>query len=133
MPPFAERPALEALLPHEHEGPGAQLYQLLRDFTYESTLLGSITVPKGLVTDFASIPRLARAYLDDDDPRILCPAIVHDWLYTKAGHLFGKPAYTRQQADLVLREAMLACGARPTMAWVVYRSVRLFGGGHWKA
>lgn len=111
-----------------------QLYALLEDFRYLSETFGEIVVPAGFVTDFASIPAAALWYVDDDSPQILFGSVVHDYLYTRRGDLgLGtRVVFTRQQADQVLREAMLACGARPTQALVVYGCVRLGGGGHWK-
>jgi hypothetical protein len=111
-----------------------QLYVLASELRYESDLFGEIVVPAGFVTDFASIPRAALWYVDDDDPAILFASVVHDYLYTKKGDL-GRGTnliLSRQNADEVLREAMLVSGARKAQAFVVYSAVRLGGGSHWK-
>jgi len=112
---------------------GRQLYEVREAFRYASPAFGEIEVPAGFVTDFASIPRAVWSYLSPEDPVILYPSVIHDFLYTKppGGGAFGR-AISRADADAVLREAMLASGARSTQAWVVFRSVRLFGGSHWK-
>lgn len=127
---------LRALAPEEvasAESP-RQLYQLREEFRFASADFGEIVVPVGFVTDFASIPRAALWYVDDDDPAILFASVVHDYLYTRKGDLGLGTRFTfsRQDADKVLREAMLASGARPAQAWVVYQAVRLGGGSHWK-
>lgn len=126
---------LRALAPEEvrNAESSRQLYQLREEFRYLSDLFGEIAVPVGFVTDFASIPRLAFAYLDPEDPVILFASVVHDYLYTRMGDLgLGtRFTFTREDADKVLREAMLVCGARATQAWVVYQAVRLGGGSHW--
>lgn len=111
-----------------------QLYALLEDFRYVSDVFGEIVVPAGFVTDFASIPAGALWYVDDDSPAILFGSVVHDYLYTRCGDLGlgSRVSFNRQQADAVLREAMLACGARPAQALVVYLAVRAGGGSHWK-
>ena len=110
-----------------------QLYRLLVDFTVFVPYVGRITVPAGFETDFASIPRIVWSWLSPEDPVILFPSIVHDYLYSMRGMVEGLPAVTREQADDVLRDAMLACGARSSQAWVVHKAVRMGGASHWKS
>jgi len=40
-----------------------------------------IEVPAGFVTDYASIPKYLRWYINSDDPKIMGPAFIHDFLY----------------------------------------------------
>lgn len=108
-----------------------QLYRLLTDFTVVVPEVGRITVPAGFVTDFASIPRLVWAWLSPEDPVVLFPSIVHDYLYSIKGEIEGSPAISRERADQVLRDAMIACGARSSQAWVVYHAVRVGGASNW--
>lgn len=131
MSAFLTRLRVDILHPSELSG-GRQVYELIEDFTYQSYLLGTITAPLGMRTDFASIPRIAWRYIDPEDPVILMPSVIHDTLYNLRGTICGRP-YTREQADLVLREAMRVCGARWDQCAVVHRAVRLFGGSHWKS
>lgn len=119
---------IEALTPLDCDN--RQSYVLKQDFAYFSPAFGQIAVPSGLLTDFASVPRLVWSYLSPEDPCILFGSIVHDWLYQQGGKLPLR-TLSRAECDSVLREAMLICGARPTQAAVVYRSLCLFGGGHW--
>lgn len=105
---------------------GKQLYVLERDFAYESQAFGPITAPAGMETDFASVPRLVWTYLSPEDPCILYGSIIHDYLYQCGGRLPLR-TLSRADADEVLREAMLVCGARSTQAAVVYRVLRMFG------
>lgn len=109
-----------------------QQYLLAQDFVYLSPGFGPIVAPAGLLTDFASVPRLVWAYLSPEDPCILYGSIVHDWLYKQGGRV-GERRLTRAECDSVLREAMLACGARRTQAAIVHRAVRLFGASHFTA
>lgn len=111
--------------------PPAGFYTLLSDLVYESEKYGTIIAPAGLVTDFASIPRIAYTWMDPESPVIRYPSVIHDGLYNAGGKLIAT-TLTREQCDDVLREAMIACGARYTQAAVVYRAVRMFGGSHWK-
>jgi hypothetical protein len=114
-------------------GRHVQLYEVAQDFSYVSDKLGrTITVPAGLITDFASIPRVAWDLLDPEDPIIAWPSVVHDYLYTCNGTLPDGSTYTREQADAVLREAMEVCGAGLFIRESVYEAVEEFGGSHWQ-
>ena len=56
-------------------------FMLLSDLQYQSALLGGvITVPKGFVTDFASVPRVPFIYEAFGD-RAHHESVVHDFLY----------------------------------------------------
>lgn len=126
---FPDRLVLEPLSPAVCDG--KQKYFVREPFTYRSAAFGCIIVPSALITDFASVPRLVWSYLSPEDPCILFASVVHDYIYTVRGEVPGR-TLTRADADAVLREAMLVCGARSTQAAVVHRMVRMFGGSHWK-
>lgn len=127
--PFPKEPVLRAINPKACKG--KQQYVLAEDFIYESPAFGSIVVPAGTPSDFASAPRVAWVYLSPEDPAILYASVVHDYLYSRRGKLPLR-TLTRAECDEVLREAMVACGARKSQAAVAYRAVRMFGGSHWK-
>lgn len=127
--PFPSEPVLRAVPPRVCDG--KQQYVLVEDFTYQSAAFGPIVAPAGMFTDFASVPRLVWSYLSPEDPCILYGSLIHDFLYKTGGRLPLR-TLTRAESDEVLREAMLACGARITQAAVVYRCLRMFGGAHWK-
>lgn len=111
-----------------------QLYQVTGLFAYESDKLGrTVTVPVGLVTDFASIPRAAWDIISPADPIIEWPSVVHDYLYSRKGVLEDGFTYTREQADAVLREAMEVQGAHSIIRNLVYDAVQLGGGTHWNS
>ncbi len=120
------------IVPPTKTGP-RQLYVLDDDFEYESEILGRIIVPVSFCTDFASIPRPAFSYIDPEDPVILYPSVIHDYLYSREGKMPDGRTFTREQADGVLKEAMELAGARWDQRQVVYRAVRLFGGSHWNS
>lgn len=127
--PFPTEPVLRAINPHACGG--KQRYVLVEDFHYDSPAFGPIVVPAGTQTDFASVPRIVWSYLSPEDPVILFGSLVHDYLYSVNGRLPLR-TLTRAEADEILREAMLACGARKTQAWLVHRAVRIGGASHWK-
>lgn len=87
------------------------------------SLDGLITVPKGFITDLASIPYALR-FAPRLDPNGLSrrPAVVHDWLYSTGGGHRGK-AY----ADDTLKAALIAEGAGAEVAQIYYDAVHWFG------
>ncbi len=129
---FPTRPLLSALSAAEVKAAksAVQLYQLEREFRYNSELAGTVVVPQGFVTDFASIPRGVWTLIDPEDTCILYGSIVHDYLYAIGGKLSSKKL-ERVDADKVLREAMNYCGAGVALQDAVYDAVRIFGGSHW--
>jgi hypothetical protein len=129
MTAFPQEPVLRVV--HPRACRGKQFYVLEQPFVYQSKAFGLITVPEGMATDFASIPRLAYTYISPESPAVLFGSVVHDYLYSILGNL-PERTLIRAECDAVLREAMLECGARPTQAWLVYQAVRIGGGSHWK-
>jgi hypothetical protein len=99
-------------------------WRLKSPLVFQSGILGTITVPVGFETDFASVPRVPLAFwlCGDTAER---PAVVHDYLY-------GCADVTREQADDVLYEAMAAVGVPWWRRVLIYRAVRLFAGSHKK-
>lgn len=92
-----------------------------------------IEVPKGFVTDFASIPRGLWNIYPPAAGKHSKPAVVHDWLYkkgmllTKSG---GTRVVTRGEADAIFLEAMEVTGVSWLSRRIIYWGVRV---GGWKA
>jgi hypothetical protein len=131
---FTSQLVIRALSPYEITGRGGDvaLWEVMQPFTYDSALLGvTITVPQGMITDFASIPRGLWDHLSPDDPIILFPSVVHDFLYGQGGKISDTLTITREQADAVLREAMEVCGAGSFIRDAVYQFVQKFAESHW--
>jgi len=84
----------------------------------------SLVVPKGFVTDFASIPRRLRGFISKLGPH-LCPAIVHDYLY-------WQQTCTRADTDGIFLEMMEDMGVPWLTRRFMHWSVRRFGGSAWK-
>jgi hypothetical protein len=83
-----------------------------------------VEVPKGFVTDFASVPSMFWTWL----PRIGrygLPAIAHDWLY------WDQSAADRDDADRLLNTAMADFDVSGMRRTLIYRAVQLFGGFAW--
>lgn len=79
-------------------------------------------VPKGFITDFASVPRLPLMYWLAGDTAHMS-AVLHDYLCTA---YYPQMMSWRGAADL-FREAMIAEGVPAWRRWVMYWAVRLFG------
>ncbi len=92
-------------------------------FRYQSDLAGTITVPVGFYTDFASVPRLGIIYAMLGD-RAHEPAVVHDWLYYAA-------ITTRKVADDVLFEAMTVMELSWWQKYPIWWGVRTGGWYAW--
>jgi hypothetical protein len=81
------------------------------------------TIPRGWVTDLASIPAGLRGMLDVNGAS-RCPALAHDWLYNTQRH-------DRAFADDVFRRALVFYGAAPSVARVYWLGVRAGGWAPW--
>lgn len=98
---------------------------------YLRTLHGWERIPRGYVTDFASIPVLATV-LTGLDLQALGPwgwgAVAHDWLYA-----IGEPGM-KAIADDVFRERLVLDGVDSVRRTILYQAVHHFGGsGYAKA
>lgn len=81
---------------------------------------------KGFVTDFASVPKSFRSVVDNDDNRIVCAALVHDYLFTTHGLPFK---YTNE----LFHQMMLAFGYNRARARLAYWAVKsYFGRKYWR-
>jgi Protein of unknown function (DUF1353) len=97
----------------------------VEDMTY---VIGSTTdrivVPKGFVTDFASIPQALWSLGLSPYGQYSRAAIVHDYLYWSQG-------CTRAQSDRLLVIAMKESNVRGFDEFVVYQGVDKGGAGSW--
>ncbi len=89
-----------------------------------------ITVPEGMVTDLASVPRIARIFVGRVGPHLEA-AIVHDFLYVAWQDLPDHDARPedRKFADRLMRAAMASAGVGYLKRWLIYAAVRIFGAG----
>ena len=85
----------------------------------------AIEVPKGFVTDFASVPPRLRSLLSSTGPHGM-PAVVHDFLY-------WSQACTKDQADHLFRLAMMDSEVSPRLREQLYTAVHVFGGRAWRS
>ncbi len=82
-----------------------------------------VDVPRGFVTDLASIPWYLWSFLNKAG-RYGHAAIYHDWLY-------WRQTSSRLVADTVFERAMKDMGVGVTTRTIMYLAVRARGGGYW--
>ena len=100
-------------------------HELLQPLVFES-LIGEIIVPKGFVTDFASVPRIPIVYALTGNTSHRA-AVVHDYLYGDNGL-----RVSRKKADKVFLEAMKSRKVSGWRRYSMYWAVRLFGSNRYK-
>jgi hypothetical protein len=120
---------------------GRSLWGMLKTLTYRpGDMAHWIEVPKGFVTDLASIPRWGWIILPPDGPWVKA-AIIHDYLYATGGtgiwkgheRTIDRPTpYSRKESDEILREAMENRGVGPIRRTIIYLAVRIGGSFGWR-
>jgi hypothetical protein len=102
-------------------------WMLVEDLTYSIGRSGvSITIPKGFVTDFASIPQPLWSFGLSPYGRYSKAAIVHDYLYWVQD-------CTKDQADNILVIAMKESGVSSIQEIEIYEGVHLGGDFAWQS
>lgn len=94
---------------------------LQRDFLVHIRIgvkVQSVTVPKGFITDFASVPR-ALQWLIPPMGRYGAAAVVHDYLCV-TNHV------SRKEADVIFLHLMRQEGVKPWKAYLMYAAVRAY-------
>jgi hypothetical protein len=119
---------------------GRSLWGLHNPLTYRpSDAEHTITVPRGFVTDLASIPRWGWILLPPDGPWVK-GAVIHDFLYATRGtgtwksHPSGNTRtepYTRAEVDWILRDALENRGVDAIRRNIIWAAVRIGGAGGW--
>ena len=117
MPKFIQIPPLEIGFKPEE-------WVLTAQCIYQSDLPGDnnkpvlVTVPKGFITDLASIPRIARFFIIKNG-RHRAAAIVHDYLCRL------KMEFSRVLADKIFLEAMKISDVPRLRRWLMFAAVRI--------
>ena len=101
-------------------------YQLVEDYKYVSDAGIEIIVPKYFISDGATIPRCLWSIIYSPFlPKIIGPAIVHDWNYFSNFVSF-------EEANEIFDEMLLKNGANPTKVKIIKLFVDIFGYSHYK-
>lgn len=98
---------------------GSLLYKIGHDTPF------AIVVPRGFVTDFASVPKRLHSVIGPTGP-YSNSAVVHDYLY-------WIQSCTRKQSDNILAIGMREAGVDRTTATAIHVAVKRFGDGAWKS
>ena len=100
-------------------------FQLAKDFKVKIDS-NIIIVPRGFISDFASIPRILWPIYAPHDTATLRASVLHDYLY------ICNAGYTRRQSDLIFYYALLNSGVTKFKAYKYFLAVRLFGWRYWR-
>lgn len=106
---------------------GPQRWRINSDLVCD-TPFGRVVVPRGFVTDGASVPRPVWFLYPPIDGDYDAAAVLHDWAYRNA-ELLG---LNRGQADQLLKEGMVATGTAGRKRAAIYSAVRLGGWLPWR-
>ena len=104
-------------------------WALLNELVYESAHLGCcVVVPKGFITDLASVPRIPPIVYSAWGNRAHYESVIHDWLYCVGCY----PIVEMDVANQVFLEAMTVRGKPDWIKWAMYAGVCVGGFTHWK-
>ena len=109
--------------PGDPDRRGKLLFRLHQDLVYISRAGELYTVPAGYVSDLGSVPRFLWPILPPHE----FPSAY--FLHDRGYDLQDEP---REKIDLLLYESLLLSHAPPWKAALIYKGVRIGGGGHWK-
>lgn len=99
-------------------------WMLTKALVYQSDIAKTtIIVPRGFVTDLASVPRIPIVYTLVGGVADKA-AVVHDYLYSSG-------MVSRKMADAVLREASAVTGVSGWRRWIMWAGVRIGGGSRY--
>lgn len=123
--------------PRKRNGKADADYIVAQDYTVAYKLDGAerrLTVPRGLITDLASVPRAARSIVGRVGPHLEA-SIVHDFLYVAWQDVPDRGAREadRRFADDLLRAGLIAANVGAFKRWAMYQAVRDFGAGVYRS
>jgi hypothetical protein len=92
--------------------------RLYRTFSVELSTGQTVVIPKGFVTDIATVPRLLWGIVSPSGRHDLA-CIVHDYLL--------ESGWPRGEADRELLRLLLLSRVHPAKAYLMYHCARLYG------
>lgn len=109
------------------DGDKQDCFFVYQDVQYTLTNGKVITIPKGMETDFATIPRLFWVLFPPHLKKYRQAAVVHDYLY-----LDKNIVTSRAFADTEFRRILIKNNTPIITAWTFWAVIRLFGNKRWK-
>lgn len=105
-----------------------RLWRVELPLRYVTAMGVQIDVPAGFVSDGATIPAFAQAFLPTWG-RYARAAVLHDYLYRRLedGNPLAAVGAERAASDRIFFEAMVASGVNSAVRWLLWAMVRLFG------
>ena len=101
-------------------------WEVMEDYYYQ-TSRGTIRVPKGFRTDYASVPKIFRNIINTYGKHGRA-AVVHDWLYSSRCEV----NISRAEADKIFLEIMVEWNVKKYKRLLMYYLVRIFGESHFR-
>ena len=104
---------------------GGRKWKLIKD--WEILVKGhKLIIPKGFITDFATVPRWLWLIFPPATGKYRKATIVHDWMYVTAYK-------TKQIADKLFLYILESSKVRFTKRYLMYYAVKLFGRGNYES
>jgi hypothetical protein len=107
-------------------------WRFAEEFIYVSDRFGEIRIPKGFITDFASIPDKLESFYSSDERIMLLPSAPHDYVFGLGGKLPDGRVLTFDQANDLMAEAQFYVGANGAQRAQIKSIITIFGRSHWK-
>lgn len=109
------------------DGDKQDCFKIHKKIYYTLTNGKEIVIPKGMETDFATIPRFFWRMFPPHLKKYRRAAVVHDYLY-----LTEKEITSRSYADAEFRRILIRDKTPKFIAWLFWLAVKLFGNKRWK-
>lgn len=127
----------DAYVPDGSIRPGE--FVVVEPLTFTDADGNSLVVPRGFITDFASIPALVQLVPGFDVNGASRPAaVLHDWLYCESGRAMLQTesatfslTFTRGECDGIFYDALRVLGHSRFVASSMYTGVRTGGWLYW--
>lgn len=109
------------------DGDKQDCFFIYQDIQYTLTNGKVIVIPKGMETDFATIPRFFWRLFPPHLKKYRQAAVVHDYLYVTKTEITS-----RSYADAEFRRILIQNKTPIFVAWLFWLIIRLFGNKRWK-
>lgn len=109
------------------DGDKEDCFFIYQDIEYTLSNGKIVKIPKGMETDFASIPRFFWRLFPPHLKKYRQGAVVHDYLY-----MTEDIVTSRAYADAEFRRILIKKGTARWQAWLFWSVIRMFGNKNWK-